>query len=188
MLLKTLLLTFLVHTHPCSDSVPSLLSFHQEDIDTVTAAYKPKTITVKLKTGESYTYGEDQWSRVTMKPLPRSIGHAIFVIDATFTKVEVPPSFPGGPAGWDAYLQKVCSDPRNQRLIKRKGPAIVEVQFIVAFDGQVDQVHAITTVDTPQKLIDLAVRIIKEGPAWVPANQNGHAVTAYHKQRVDLHI
>jgi len=110
-----------------------LLSFHQEDIDTVFAYYKTKSITVRLKTGESYTYQRDQWKNITLNSTPPSIDHAIFMLDATFTRVEVPPSFPGGPQAWDAYLQKVCSETQNQRLIKRKGPAVVEVQFIVAF-------------------------------------------------------
>lgn len=184
MLLKTLLLTLFLHSQP-TDSVPSLLSFHKDDIDTVIAAYKAKTITVKLKTGESYTYQHDQWRQINWDSVPPSIHDAMFVLDATFTKVEVPPSFPGGQKAWNAYLQKVCLDPANQPLITSEGPATVLVQFIVGFDGSVNDVRPITS-DASQLLIELAVRIIKDGPAWVPATQNGHIVTAYNKLRVEL--
>jgi hypothetical protein len=181
MLLKTLLLTLLLHAK--SDSIPSLQSFHQEDVDTVTASYKEKTLTVKLKSGESFTYTHDTWRKVDDNTVLPAIKNAMFIMDATFTKVQVPPSFPGGPEAWNNYLQKACSD--NRRLIDRRGPATVMLQFVVAFDGSVNDVRPITS-DAPDKLIDLATHLIKDGPAWVPATQNGHVVSAYQRQLIEF--
>lgn len=182
-MLLPLLLALTLRSLP--DSFPNLHSFHQENIDTVFAAYKEKTITVKLKTGESYLYSYAQWSvgYDYRNPFAPKIEDAIALLDRTFTKEEVPPSFPGGDQAWEAYLQKVFSD--NQRLIAKHGPASVNVQFIVGFDGTIDRVAPMGG-NAPKALTDLAIRIVKEGPAWLPATQNGHKVTAYNRLRIDF--
>ena len=38
------------------DTLPSLDSFHDEDIDTIISSYKNQVFTIKLKKGNSYTY------------------------------------------------------------------------------------------------------------------------------------
>lgn len=185
MSLKLLYLIFSLNSHTSLDSIPALGQFKDEDIDTVIATYKEQTIAVKLKTGDTYLYSKDQWSkeRVDDNHLARKIRHATFLLAATFTRAEHAPSFPGGDTAWQNYLQKVCSE--NQKLIKRQGPATIWVQFVVVFDGEIDQVTLITR-DAPKKLSDLAIRMIREGPAWVPATQNGHNVSCWQKQQIDL--
>jgi hypothetical protein len=182
--LRLLILAFSFHAHTTLDTVPALHNIREEDVDTAIASYKEKTITVKLKTGETYVYaaaqyGKEDWSDGV---LPRKLQHPILALSRTFTKSEVPPTFPGGPAAWDEYQRKVCSE--NSRLIKRKGPTTVVVQFIVAFDGTIDQVQLLT--DAPHGLDELAIRMIEKGPAWEPATQRGYKVTAYARQKIDF--
>jgi Gram-negative bacterial TonB protein C-terminal len=185
MSLKLLFLTFYLNTHAATDSVPALRNIRQEDIDTAFATFKGRTITVKLKTGETYTYTHDQWSkqmdyRIKLAP---QLDEATGLLDRTFTKVENPPTFPGGDTAWQNYLQKFYSD--NKKLIRVQGPATIWVQFIVGFDGEIDQVSLITD-DSRPKLGDLAIRIIQEGPNWLPATQNGHKVSCYQKQKFEF--
>ena len=105
------------------------------------------------------------------------------VMDKVFIKTEVPPTFPGGDSAWQNYLQKFYSD--NKKLIRQQAPATIWVQFIVAFDGQISQVTLITD-DSRPKLGDLVIRLIQEGPNWIPATQNGHKVSCYQKQKVEF--
>ncbi len=53
------------------------------------------------------------------------------------------------------------------------------VQFIVNENGKVSEVEALTMKNS--KLSQIAVKAIKESPAWKPATQNGHIVIAYKK-------
>ena len=182
--LKILLLAFSLHAHAAVDTVPALHNIREEDVDTAIASWKDKTITVKLKNGTSYFYTREQW-RKEMTPdiqLGPKLGHATFVLDATFTRVEHPATFPGGDSAWQEYQQKLFTE--HYRLIRKQGPATVWVQFIVAFDGEIDNVELMG--NAPDKLGDLAIRMIKEGPNWVPANQNGHNVTSYARQKIEF--
>ena len=184
MALKLLILAFSFHSHTTLDTVPALHNIREADIDTAIASYKGKTLTVKLKTGKTYVYTEAQYGKEDWSDgvLPRKLQRPILALSRTFTKSEVPPTFPGGPTAWDEYQRKVCSE--NSRLIKRKGPATVYVQFIVAFDGTIDQVQVQN--DAPHGLEELAIRMIEKGPAWEPAMQNGYKVTAYARQKIDF--
>lgn len=184
-MLQSLLLALTLHLQISPDSTPGLHSFHQEDIDTVVAVFKGRMITIKLTTGETYTYAKDQWSKEYdyKKPFAPKIEDAVGLLDRTFTKVEVPPSFPGGERAWKKYFRKVCVE--NQSLLDGQASATVYVQFIVGFDGTVDDVQPIGQ-NAPKALSDLAIRMIKEGPAWQPATQNGYKVTAYTRLKIDF--
>jgi len=184
MLPKILFLFFSIHTHASLDTVPTLHNIRQEDIDTAIAAYKERTVTVKLKTGDTYTYTSDQWHKErepNIKLAPK-IEEATNLLERFFTKTEIPPTFPGGQTAWNEYQSKIYSE--HKRLIKKYGPATIYVQFIVSFDGQMDQVQLIG--NAPAELGDLAIRMIKEGPAWEPATQNGRKVSCYTHQKIDF--
>jgi hypothetical protein len=184
MSLKVLFLAFSFHTHGNLDTVPAMHNILEADIDTAFATYKERTITVKLKTGDTYTYTADQW-RKEMVPgvrLAPRLDEATGLLDRTYTKTEVPPTFPGGQTAWLEYQSKIYSE--HKRLIKKYGPATIYIQFIVSFDGQMDQVQLIG--NAPAELGDLAIRMIKEGPAWEPATENGRKVTCYTHQKIDF--
>ena len=58
------------------------------------------------------------------------------------------------------------------------------VKFIVDKSGKVSNVEAITMQGS--KLAEVATNIIRKGPNWIPAQQNGRMVNAYRLQPVSL--
>jgi protein TonB len=59
---------------------------------------------------------------------------------------------------------------------------MVVVQFIVAKDGTVSDIKALTRYGYGME--QEVVRIIKKSPKWSPAQQNGRTVNAYRKQPI----
>jgi periplasmic protein TonB len=105
---------------------------------------------------------------------------------AIFTKVEVEATFPGGTEGWKQYLMKnlKADIPVNNRA--RPGTYQVIVQFIVGKDGSISNVTPLTNFGYGME--KEVVRVIKKGPKWLPATQNGNIVKAYRKQPVTFII
>ena len=93
----------------------------------------------------------------------------------TFTKVEIPSEYPGGPAAWQRFLNK------NLRFSSDDVEGTVVVQFIVDKDGTVTEVQA---VSGPEELRAESIRVIKKSGKWTPAIQNGHQVKSIKKQPI----
>lgn len=101
-----------------------------------------------------------------------------------FTQVETLPAFPGGQASLAKYLA------RNQRpdlLTKTgapRGAYKVLLSFVVAPDGSVNSIMAQN--NPGYRMVEEAIRLIKKGPRWIPALQNGQPVLYRHQQVVTL--
>lgn len=102
--------------------------------------------------------------------------------DQTFTKVEVEAEFPGGLGAWRKFLERNLSGDVASSAGAPAGSYSVVVQFIVDKDGNVSDVKSLTSHGYGME--DEAVRVIKRGPKWTPAIQNGRQVKAYRKQPV----
>ncbi len=102
--------------------------------------------------------------------------------DEIFTKVEIEASFPGGPDGWARYVQRAVSGHIDEFSDADFGTCIVK--FVVDKTGKVSNVEAITMKTS--KLAEVAVNMIRKGPNWIPAQQNGSYVNAYRLQPVTL--
>ena len=103
--------------------------------------------------------------------------------DKVFVKVEVEASFKGGERAWLKYLEKnLDQNMPVKKGCKLAGTYTVIVQFIVEKDGSVSDVRALTNHGFGME--EEAIRIIKKGPDWVPAIQNGRQVKAYRKQPI----
>ncbi len=102
--------------------------------------------------------------------------------DALFTRVEVEAEFPGGASAWRSYLQNNL----NAGIpAKKKAPAgtyMVVVLFIVDKSGKISNVKAETNHGYGME--KEVVRVIKKGPNWTPALQNGKIVKAYRRQPI----
>lgn len=99
-----------------------------------------------------------------------------------FEKVEIEASFPGGERAWANYLRKNL-DPNVP--VDNGAPAgtyTVTVQFIVDKQGNISDVRSLSKHGFGME--DEAVKIIKKGPAWEPAVQNGRKVNAYRRQPI----
>jgi periplasmic protein TonB len=68
----------------------------------------------------------------------------------------------------------------------RRGRYMVVVRFIVAKDGSISEVVAETNHGYGME--KEVVRVIKMGPKWTPAMQNGNIVKAYRRQPVTFMI
>jgi protein TonB len=99
-----------------------------------------------------------------------------------FEKVEVEASFKGGEKEWRRYLERNL-DPNTP--VENGAPAgsyTVVVQFIVDKEGKISDVRAVTNHGYGME--EEATKIIRKGPNWVPAVQNGRNVKAYRKQPI----
>jgi hypothetical protein len=91
-----------------------------------------------------------------------------------FTIVQIPAEFPGGIPAWSKYLERNL----NRNLPKGKGAApgkyTVNVSFKVDKNGGIYDVKAENDPGYGTK--EEAERVIKAGPSWKPAVQNGRNV------------
>jgi periplasmic protein TonB len=104
--------------------------------------------------------------------------------DKVFTKVENPAEFPGGPDAWRRYLERNLQYPESAQENGTQG--VVKVQFIVDREGNISEVQALN--DPGDGLAEEAVRIIKKGPKWKPAEQNGRKVIYRHIQAITFKL
>ncbi|MBI1341502.1 MAG: energy transducer TonB [Terrimonas sp.] len=99
-----------------------------------------------------------------------------------FEKVEIEASFPGGERAWANYLRKNLDPNVPIDNGAPGGTYTVIVQFIVDKQGNISDVRPLTKHGYGME--DEAVKIIKKGPAWEPAVQNGRKVNAYRRQPI----
>ncbi|HSS78620.1 MAG TPA: energy transducer TonB, partial [Thermoanaerobaculia bacterium] len=116
---------------------------------------------------------------IVVSSLSVSAQQAAPVDTTTFLKVEIESEFPGGQAGWVKFLNEHLKYPK--KAIKKNIEGTVVVQFIVAKDGTLSDIQAISG---PDLLRDAAVEVFKESPHWKPAIQDGKKVKSYKKQPI----
>ena len=135
-------------------------------------------ITTKAKSGEK----QISFSNVTNNNLDQQNPQD----DNVFTQVENEPKFPGGDSAWLRYLQKNINANTPVDEGWKAGTYKIIVQFIVDKNGNLSDIKTDDFHDskTAQQCIDL----IKKGPRWEPAIQNGHIVKAYKKQPITFVI
>ena len=103
-----------------------------------------------------------------------------------FEKVEVEAAFPGGESAWKKFLERNLRADVATENGAPAGSYTVWVQFVVDKEGNVSDVKALTNHGYGME--DEAVRVIKKGPQWKPAIQNGRQVKAYRKQPITFQI
>ncbi|MBI5371436.1 MAG: N-acetylmuramoyl-L-alanine amidase [Sphingobacteriales bacterium] len=99
-----------------------------------------------------------------------------------FDKVEIEAAFPGGADAWRKYLERNLDGQVPLKNKAPKGVYTVIVQFIVNTDGSISDTRALTHHGYGME--EEAIRVIRKGPKWLPAIQNGRQVVAYRKQPI----
>jgi len=99
-----------------------------------------------------------------------------------FEKVEVEAQFKGGEREWRKYLERNLDPNAPVENGANEGTYTVTVQFIVDKEGKISDVKALTSHGHGME--EEAIKVIKRGPDWVPAIQNGRNVKAYRKQPI----
>jgi protein TonB len=109
-------------------------------------------------------------------------------IDKPFTKVEKEAKFPGGMEAWKRFLERTL----NSNVAADDGAATglytVKVQFIVDKKGVISHVEAIEVPKACPSCGPEAVKVIKKGPNWEPAIQNGTPVIYQAIQYVTFQV
>lgn len=90
-------------------------------------------------------------------------------VDEVFVIVEEPASFPGGMSAWANYLGRNMRYPKEARRMGVDGR--VFVQFIVEKDGSVTDIKVLKGIGAGCDVE--AMRVILEGPKWIPGKQRG---------------
>jgi len=103
-----------------------------------------------------------------------------------FEKVEIEATFKGGEAAWRKYLERNLNGNAPIDNGAPEGTYTVYVQFVVSKDGSISDVRPLTNHGYGMEAE--AVRVIKKGPAWTPAIQNGRSVNAYRKQPITFQV
>lgn len=102
--------------------------------------------------------------------------------DKVFTVVQIAAEFPGGLAAWQKYLERNLNRDLPVDNGAPPGKYTVTVSFIVDKTGVISDVKAEN--NPGYGTADEAVRVIRKGPNWKPAVQNGRNVIYRHKQNI----
>jgi periplasmic protein TonB len=105
------------------------------------------------------------------------------------TTVQVEAQFPGGMQAWKKYLEKNLDVDIADKCIKiPKGQKMAKQTVIVSFkvdrEGNISEAVAENGSKVCPQLAAEAVRVIKNGPQWVPATQNGRTVIYRQRQSI----
>ena len=95
------------------------------------------------------------------------------------------PEFPGGQEALIAYLTKTVKYPDIARANGIQGRVLV--QFVVAKDGQIENVEVLRSGGDPS-LDKEAVRVIQSMPRWIPGTQRGNPVRVQYKVPVNFRL
>ena len=106
--------------------------------------------------------------------------------DKVFTVVQIAAEFPGGLAAWQKYLERNLNRDLPVDNGAPPGKYTVTVSFIVDKTGVISDVKAEN--NPGYGTADEAVRVIRKGPNWKPAVQNGRNVIYRHKQNITFEV
>ena len=99
-----------------------------------------------------------------------------------FTSVQIEAEFPGGPAAWKSYLVKNLNVNTASDKGAPAGKYTVLLSFLVDIDGSVSDVQSMN--NPGYGTAEEAIRVIKNGPKWLPAEYGGHKVKYRAKQAI----
>lgn len=139
------------------------------------AAISTKTVETENKVQIVQAPVEDKGTSVAEVPVADDEGKV-------FNKVEIEAAYPGGTAAWAKYLRNNLDANTPVDNGASEGTYTVIVRFIVSKDGSISDVQAETKHGFGMEAE--AMKIIKKGPRWTPAQQNGRYVNAYRRQPI----
>lgn len=167
-----------------------------KDINSLIPADLIESVNVLKGTTATEKFGEKGRYGVLEIILKQATIEAVFTIDTTgipvsaeekiFERVEIEAGFPGGDALWRRYLERTLDGSTPTKNGAPEGTYTVVVQFIVDKEGNISDVRALTNHGYGMEAE--VVRVIKKGPKWSPAIQDGRHVKAYRKQPVTFMV
>lgn len=152
---------------------------------------KPVEATEDIKIGASSFDGEKGGENIAgAPPVENSVtgsGDGKLKTDNTdyntiFTTVEIAAQFPGGFDAWKKYLERNLNAGLPAENGAQAGKYTVMVSFVIDKDGNISDVKAENAPGFGTEAE--AIKIIKKGPKWQPAIQNGKKVAYRARQQV----
>ena len=102
--------------------------------------------------------------------------------DKIYTIVEIPAEFPGGTGAWQKFLERNLNRDLPIQNGAPVGKYVVTLSFLVDKTGVISDVRAENDPGYGTK--EEAIKVIKKGPNWRPAVQNGRNVNYRHIQNI----
>jgi TonB-dependent SusC/RagA subfamily outer membrane receptor len=149
--------------------------------------------TINIVKGQQATdlYGSQARNGVVLITTKQSINFDEIKVDGYGAKTIVkkalaPAIFNGGEAAWRKYLERNLNS--NIPIVNKASPGryTVSIQFIVNPDGTISDLKALSRIGFGME--DEVIRVIKNGPNWIPATQDGKAVSSYKTQPVTFSV
>jgi periplasmic protein TonB len=151
---------------------------------------KPVNDLEKVQIGNEHVEGAEEQG-LPSAPVEASIGKDFVEsgnqdYDVPFTVVQIQARFPDGLAGWTKFLEKNLNRDLPVNNGAPAGIYTVVVSFVVNKEGIISEVQAET--DPGYGTGAEAVRAIKKGPNWIPAEQNGTKVVYRQRQAISFRV
>jgi len=103
-----------------------------------------------------------------------------------YTKVDIEPQFPGGPAALQRFYQKNLRYPGDS---SENPKSTTRVSFIVDSDGAVLDLKVPGIRPEQYGPLDKEyIRLLRSSPKWEPALCNGKPVAFYHTMQLYIHL
>ncbi|BAV08947.1 outer membrane transport energization protein TonB [Filimonas lacunae] len=106
--------------------------------------------------------------------------------DKEFKTVQIQAKFPGGDGEWRKYLERNLNRDLPVENGAPPGNYTVVVSFLVDKDGSISEVKSENSPG--YGTAEEAVRVIKKGPKWIPAVQNGRNVIYRQRQSITFQV
>lgn len=106
----------------------------------------------------------------------------INIKDSIYTKIEIEAWFPGGNEAWKTFLKKHLKANVPAKNKAPFGTYAVIVEFVVDKNGFVSNITPETNFGYGME--NEVIRVLKKGPKWMPAIQNGIPIQAYRRQSI----
>jgi protein TonB len=109
--------------------------------------------------------------------------------EKVFQVVQIEAEFPGGKSAWAKYLSSNLNAELGNKCIKipkgqKQAKATAKVVFLVDKTGVISDVSVENAKEIHPELVKEAIRVIKEGPNFIPALQNGKNVAYKARQSI----
>ena len=185
-----LLLAFTTHKSPIAasssraaitDTLPQTEIVNLKRADIYVVIIDSNMVKIRLQNKDSI-----MMDRASFDLLPDKVKKEISAHNnGIFTKEEIESSYPGGPAGWLAYLNRTFKYPQEAVLNGIEGTVVV--QFLVDDRGKVSGIEVISG-PTSGGLREETIRVIERSGRWKPAIWNGYKVTSYKRQPLTFRL
>jgi protein TonB len=106
--------------------------------------------------------------------------------DKEFKTVQIQAKFPGGDGEWRKYLERSLNRDLPVENGAPPGNYTVVVSFLVDKDGSISEVKAENAPG--YGTAEEAIRVIRKGPKWIPAVQNGRNVIYRQRQSITFQV